>query len=414
MDLEQQQKVLRTFRPRNIAIAMAIGLGFSGYMLYSGVSNGQDIVGSLSNPNWMWAGAIFLTLIARDLGYMYRIKNITDHQLTWTGSFYVIVLWEFASAVTPSVVGGTLVAVFILNREGLNSGKAVAYAMYTAILDNTFFLVASPIVLFMTGWDIVPDNLGAYKDLIIWGFKVSYALICGYTLFMVFGIFIKPKFFKSFVFWFTKTFGFLKRLKRSSIKFGNEIAIASEELKGKNLSYWSKALLSTAFVWSARYFILNCIFATFLAKDVEKYENFSHRETWSKNAVMWVTQLVTPTPGASGAAEGMVNAMYDGTIDSTLVYNNKDSLNRSGKPVKINGKDLATRDLKILEEYGDVVDFADKGFNSAVALFWRWVTYYPYLILGAFLLPKWLRRVFVKTGEDIRAKAKEQEKSGAD
>lgn len=409
MDLEQQKKVLKTFSPRNIAIAMAIGLGFSGYMLYRGISGGQDILGSLSNPNIYWGLAIFATLIARDLGYMYRIKSITNQELSWKGSFYVIILWEFASAVTPSVVGGTLVAVFILNREGINSGKSVAYAMFTAILDNTFFLVASPIVLLMTGWDIIPDNLGGYKELLIWGFQLSYVLICTYTLFMVFGIFIRPKFFKKFVFWFTKTFGFLKKLKRGSVKFGNEIAIASVELKGKSGRYWTKALLSTAFVWSARYFILNCIFATFLAKDTAKYENFSHRETWSKNAVMWVTQLVTPTPGASGAAEGMVNAMYDGTIDSSLVYNSKDTLGRVGEFVyDENNSIVATRSIEKLDEYGKSVDFADSGFNSAVALFWRMVTYYPYLILGAFLLPRWLRRVFVKTGEDIKAKAKNQ------
>lgn len=408
MDLEQQQKVLKTLSPRNIAIAMAIGLGFSGYMLYGAIDSGQDIWTSLSSPNWLWGIGIFLTLVARDFGYMYRIKSITNQELTWKGSFFVVVLWEFASAVTPSVVGGTLVAVFILNREGINTGKSVAYAMFTAILDNSFFLIASPIVLLMTGWDIIPDNLGAFKDIMIWSFQVSYGLICAYTMFMVFGIFIRPKFFKKFIFWFTKHIGFLKRLKRSSVKFGNEIAMASVELKGKSFGYWTKAVTSTAFVWSARYFILNCIFATFLAKDVAKYDNFSHRATWSKNAVMWVAQLVSPTPGAAGAAEGMVNFMYDGTIDSALVYNNDTTKALTGTPVlDEKGEALVTRDLEELNKHNNW-NFADHGFNSAVAFFWRMVTYYPYLILGAFLLPKWLRRVFVKTGEDIKAKAKAQ------
>ena len=40
----------------------------------------------------------------------------------------------------PLVVGGTAVAIFILNREGLSFGKSIAYAWLTAVLDNLFFV----------------------------------------------------------------------------------------------------------------------------------------------------------------------------------------------------------------------------------------------------------------------------------
>ncbi|MGK0280413.1 MAG: hypothetical protein ACI9RU_003196, partial [Litorivivens sp.] len=46
-----------------------------------------------------------LTVVIRDLGYMYRIRALTDNAISWRKSFDVIMLWEFASALTPSVVG---------------------------------------------------------------------------------------------------------------------------------------------------------------------------------------------------------------------------------------------------------------------------------------------------------------------
>jgi glycosyltransferase 2 family protein len=33
--------------------------------------------------------------------------------------------------------------------------------------------------------------------------------------------------------------------------------------------------------------------------------------------------------------------------------------------------------------------------TTIVALTWRLITYYPYLIIGAFILPFWLRRVYL-------------------
>ncbi|MFN9976273.1 MAG: lysylphosphatidylglycerol synthase domain-containing protein, partial [Phycisphaerae bacterium] len=76
-------------------------------------------------------GALAMMVI-RDLGYIYRIRILTDKQLSWRQSFEVIMLWEFASAMTPSVVGGSGIAMFILNREGINMGRSTAITFVTA------------------------------------------------------------------------------------------------------------------------------------------------------------------------------------------------------------------------------------------------------------------------------------------
>ena len=86
------------------------------------------------------AGAL-LMLIIRDLGYIYRIRTMTDRQLSWRQSFEVIMLWEFASAMTPSVVGGSGIAMFVINREGINMGRSTAITFVTAMLDEIFYIM---------------------------------------------------------------------------------------------------------------------------------------------------------------------------------------------------------------------------------------------------------------------------------
>jgi len=50
-----------------------------------------------------------------------RIRALTDQELSWRQSFNVIMLWEFASALAPGMLGGGFVfAIFILNRERIN------------------------------------------------------------------------------------------------------------------------------------------------------------------------------------------------------------------------------------------------------------------------------------------------------
>jgi hypothetical protein len=59
-----------------------------------------------------------LFMILRDIGYMIRFKIFTENKVTWWQAFRVIMLWEFASAISPSAIGGTGVAVVFVHKEG--------------------------------------------------------------------------------------------------------------------------------------------------------------------------------------------------------------------------------------------------------------------------------------------------------
>ncbi|MDF9800377.1 uncharacterized protein (TIRG00374 family) [Catalinimonas alkaloidigena] len=347
MDINSK-KIFKTLNPNKIWIPVAIGLGIVFYMFYSDPDLTADKLNLIFEASMLPIVLALLVIFARDAGYVYRIKTLTNDELSWGSSIYVIIFWEFASAVTPSIVGGTSVVVFILVKEGISLGKSLAYVMLTAILDNLFFVLVAPLALLFTAQELFPDasemevKLGNSLQVL---FLISYVLITVYTFFMFYAIFIRPRGFK----WLllrVSSISFLRRWRHAASKHGDEIIIASELLRGKRFSYWAKIVIATFLIWSARYLMLNCLIAAFT--NVTPME---HLLIFCRHLMMWITMLISPTPGSSGTAEFFFTQFFTEFLgDYTFVTN----------------------------------------------ILWRMLSYYPYLILGAIFLPKWIRRVFFK------------------
>ncbi len=286
-----------------------------------------------------------LVLLARDIGYMYRIRTITMKHLSWTDALFVIVLWEFASAVTPSVVGGTAVAVFILLRHGLTFGKSLAYVMLSAIMDNLFFITFAPFIILLTQGNIFPSETGfqlfGYNIGLQPLFYISLALIAFYTFLMAYALFIKPRAFKWFLLKVTSV-RFLRKWRVQASVQGDEIILASSQLKGKSVGYYTKIAVATVFIWSARYIMLNSLISAYTDMTLD-----DHLFTFGRQVVMWVVMLVSPTPGSSGIAEIMFKQFFIGMLSD---------------------------------------------YTIAISIFWRLMSYYFYLLLGAIFLPRWLIR----------------------
>ena len=132
---EQEKQINKQFSYTRIAAVIALSLGISAYLIYtsfdykaiSHIQWAQDAFG------WLAFGA--LMMVARHIGYMYRLRLITDNKLSWYQSFNVISLWEFSSAITPSTVGGAAIAIYFMKKEKLSLGKSAATSMLTIFLD---------------------------------------------------------------------------------------------------------------------------------------------------------------------------------------------------------------------------------------------------------------------------------------
>jgi uncharacterized protein (TIRG00374 family) len=304
-----------------------------------------------ANVHWTIKSILFLLLAIlleaiRDIAYMYRIRLLTDKKISWRHSFQTIMLWEFASALTPSVVGGSAVALYIVNKEINNVGKSTAIVMITALLDEMFYILMVPLMFLFVGFDELfintefnLFNFGQFPTEVI--FIIGYGFILLLTSIITFAIFFKPHVFKKILEGIFKL-KLLKRWRKKATKTGEEIIITSQEMKGKSMGFWAKAFGSTLFSWTARFLVINALILVL----VEGGDQFL---IYARQLVMWVILLISPTPGGSGVAEFMLP--------------------------------------KFLGEFMN-------GYGNEIALGWRLLSYYSYLIIGSIVLPVWLRRVY--------------------
>ncbi len=336
------QKILKTLNPNKIWLPAAISIGFVVYLIATDEDFTAERLNLIFTASTLPVVLAFVALLCKEVAYMYRIRTLTNKELTWTSSIYVIILWEFASAVTPSVVGGTAVAVFILLKEKINLGKALAYVMLTAILDNLFFVIAAPIALLFFQDEIFPS----LNDTLQFLFILSYFLIAIYTMIMAFALFWKPRVFKWVLIRIT-SIKYLRRWRYSAYQHGNEVMWASSLLKGRPWSYWIKISLATIVAWVSRYTILNFLVASYS----EGLSIMTHFRIFGKQLILWIVMLISPTPGSTGTAEHFFMEFFEMYLGE---------------------------------------------FTLGAALLWRVVTYYPYLIIGGLALPRWIARVFFK------------------
>ncbi len=344
---EKHHKVFKIFRFERVIIPVILGLGVVGYLVFKDFDPKPLFDIRWSYYSWLWLLMALLMVATRDIAYMYRIRLLTDKQLTWRRSFDVIMLWEFASAVTPSVVGGSAAALFIVSKEGIPPGRATAIVMVTAFLDELFYITMVPVIIILAGTSQLFKSDTSYlfinTKLGMQGvFLAGYLFILILTIIISYGIFIKPRGFKWILLRVFKM-PVLRKWRYQAAQAGDDIITTSAEMKSKPAIFWIRAYLSTWFSWTARFWVVN-----FLILSITPVGQ--HFLIYARQLVMWVIMLISPTPGSSGVAEFLFSDFLG--------------------------------------------DFIPVGLTVAVALLWRILSYYPYIIIGAFVLPAWLKRVY--------------------
>jgi glycosyltransferase 2 family protein len=352
------ERILKIFSVRRIFLPVALGLIAATYLLIKNFDSEAFLSLKWSWNSTFWIFMALLAMVVRDFAYMIRIRALTDGDLNWWKAFEVIMLWEFASAVVPGMLGGGfLVAIFILNRERINMGRSITAITLSSFQDGVFLAIMCPLVYFLVGherlfssintatMDAVPIGSG----FIVWFWTVFF-IILAYKIFVAYALFINPRWVK----WaLVKIFSLplLKRWKPNALETGNQLIIASKGLKNKSFKFWFNSWAGTFASWTARYTIVNCLILAFLDAPVDNLIVFG------RQVVMGIIILFAPTPGGSGLAEFMFNDFLG--------------------------------------------EFIPQGLSASLGLLWRLLSYYPYLFIGALIIPPWVTRVFGKHHEKI-------------
>ena len=360
------QEILKRFNIWRILWPVLIGiLATVGYILYKDLVAGDgEVRTALANVQWsgrslLWVLLGFVMMVGRDASYIWRMRMLSDKKMSWRSCFDVIFLWEFSSAMSPSIVGGSAFAVFMLIKEKISAGRSTAIIFITIFLDEIFYLLILPTVLLVVGTDNIFAPLrvvgeGAHTSGIV-AFWIAYGAIFIYTLFLANALFINPEGAHRWIKKICLT-RFFRRWKRKGFKLADELLISSKEFRSKPFRYWLDAGFATLCAWMSRYLVLNCVIAAFSVAGLAFKD---HVIAFARQAVMFVVMLVSPTPGSSGIAEFIFTEMLD--------------------------------------------DLTPLGLGIALAALWRLITYYPYLLIGFFILPRWLRRVYQDETEDAVA-----------
>ena len=342
--------------PQRALYPVVIGICVVCYLFYKDFN--PSVFSDIRFTGWslFWLFMAVLCMFGRDIGYIIRIRILSDNKLTWLQSFRIIMLWEFTSAVTPSAVGGTSVAILYVHKEGIGLGKSSAMVLLTSFLDEIYFILMFPLLIAIVGvdtlFDLTSSSSVATKGFAIFA-VVGYTLKFTYVCILSYGLFVNPRGIKWLI---LKVFKLrpLKRWYSDASRVGTDIIASSEELKHKRFKFWSQTFAATFLSWSSRYLVANALILAFFSVS-DQFILFA------RQLVMWIMMLIMPTPGGSGFAE--------------YIFTDYCS-------------DLITVSLE-----------QQVGAALLIASLWRVITYYPYLFIGAIILPRWLKRNFRKSKE---------------
>lgn len=293
-------------------------------------------------PRFFWGVGMAVVFFAlQNWMLTLRFHHLVRRKISLWQCFRINVLCEFTSAVTPSAVGGSGLAFIYLSREGVAIGRSI-FTMFAALLADEPFLGISSLLLYL----LVPSHflfsLGGeswVKGSVQLAFLGSTLIVMAWTLILYVLLLLRPDSFG----WVLKgccKIPFLRRFLPKAEKFSHELTMASREAKLEGKKFWIQLMGYTSMAWLFRFAIVVAILIAFHARG-------NMLLAWSRQWVMWMISILSPTPGGSGVAELMFRLYY--------------------------------------------TDFLpDASLAILAAMLWRLIFYYPFLVMGTLVLPKWM------------------------
>jgi glycosyltransferase 2 family protein len=350
---QEQHKVLRSLSASRIILPTLLGLVAVGYVFWRNFDAAEfaKIEWTAWVFTWIFIGII--CVLIRDLAYAYRLRILTEGELSWRKCIEVVVIWEFSSAVSPSALGGSAVAFFILSQERLSVARTVTIVTYTIVLDALFMLLTLPILFMVFGFDMIRPNAQTFADTGAWGysFLAFYGFMIFYSIVFAYGIFIGPKQMKGLLHWVTNN-KLLRRFNAGANKLGEDLVMASDGLKKQSLSNHLQAMLGTLIAWVFRFLLISCLIIAFVP-DLPLNLGFQF-ELYARLQSMFFMIMFSPTPGGAGVIELLFGGFLTDYINS-------------------------------------------KTLSSVISAIWRILSYYIYLIGGAIVVPMWIKKVLKKS-----------------
>ena len=346
---KEQDEVLKSIRVSRIIIPIMIGVGVVGYMFWSQFDPEEFSKISWTNHTTFWVGFALFLLFVRHMAYATRLRILSEGAFSWKKCIELVFIWEFSSAVSPTSVGGSAAALFVLSQEKLSTAKTTTIVLYSAVQDALFFLTTLFGFFLIFGMDMMrPDGVvGAGAKGMQLAFMGAYIFVLIYGSLFFYGLFIKPTIVKTVLVFITKI-KWLKKYQPKMEDLGNDVIVASKEMKQKRWPFHVGSFMATTTAWICRFGLLSCLIIALKPGIIDGF--MEELKLMARLESMFVIMAGSPTPGAVGVAEYTF--------------------------------------FRFVRDY-----IPEQGLALIVASGWRFMTYYFYLLMGTIIIPNWIRNL---------------------
>lgn len=235
-----------------------------------------------------------------------KIRYLSDKELGWFASIRLALTWDFASAITPSTIGGAPAATYAMTREGIKLGKSSAIVLYGVLLDQIWYAIAVPILL-LAGfyYAVLPPEIGFVGNLTM---VLIYTGLLMYGGFLTYGLILNPKALKRII---RKIFSW-SYLQKYAEKMNSEAESLEEHsvhIRGKSMAFFAKAFFFSTMSWLCRVALPVIVILSLLPG----HEIMMVLRSLAMNLAF----LIIPTPGGSGGVEGLFVVFLGPLIERT-------------------------------------------------------------------------------------------------
>ena len=136
-------------------------MGVVGYLFWK-----QFDINEFNKIHWTRGAFIAILLsigfmICKHLSYAMRLYILSEKEFSFLKCIQLIFIWEFSSAIAPTAVGGSAVALFALAQEKLSAARTTVIVIYGD--SGFYFFVISLLILyiFCLKWS-VRDGIGFF------------------------------------------------------------------------------------------------------------------------------------------------------------------------------------------------------------------------------------------------------------
>lgn len=235
-----------------------------------------------------------------------KIRILADKTISWMASIRITLTWDFASAVTPSTIGGAPVATFAMIREGIPLGKSSAIILYSVMLDQFWYAMAVPILLISGIFlPVLPEEIGLVGNATMF---LIYTGLLLYGGILAYGLLVNPAMMKKIIKWVFR----LPLLRKWYDKVSEEadnLESYSDQLRKKPMSFVVKAFIFSTLSWLCRVALPVIVVLSLLPA----HEILLVLRSLAMNLAF----LIIPTPGGSGGVEGLFAIFLGPLIDRT-------------------------------------------------------------------------------------------------